>query len=556
MTAAAVETKPRVVLIDLSSLFWSAWHSSGNDAVSMARERTLDAVRRVVGDSRPLVAICCDSGRSFRKDLAPEYKAQRPEKDHASLGELDRTKDRLRADGYLLWEAKGFEADDIIATATQAARANGHDVLIASADKDLLQLCGGGVRQLRTHTWKEGGASEVMTDFGVGPSQFGDWLALVGDKSDNITGAPGVGPKTATALLRQFTNLETIYITLATNPKAITDTIGRNAQAILTSLKESKAAVALARNLVTLRDDVPIDWTQIYKERRPQALTTFEDEPPAEDEDLEARNGVVAPSPQRAVASSSEERDQTPSEARRESSGPGGADAPFSTAKSDMANEPTASAPDASNDNTIAISELVPLEPQKTTHIVPKASAQFEQQLEPASLKEAYWLAQGLYESRVYTKWTSPHAMWLAIIRGREMGFPAAISLDLFHPMEGGLALKSNTIQTLAERLPDCEYMRCIHSDDKCAEWETKHRKHKEPTKLRYTIDEAVQAGLCGFELVPPPKPGQKDSRSNWEKRRQNMLRKTARDNLIAMVYPTAKGGLYSAEELGADVND
>src|SRR5262249_55434133 len=74
-------TERVVLLIDLSSLFWSAWHSSGEDEISAARRRTLEAVQRCIGDQHHrLVAICCDTGRSFRKDLHPEYKANRPEK--------------------------------------------------------------------------------------------------------------------------------------------------------------------------------------------------------------------------------------------------------------------------------------------------------------------------------------------------------------------------------------------------------------------------------------------------------------------------------------------
>lgn len=508
MTAVAIpKTSERVVLVDLSSLYWTAYHATAKESASDAKNLTLATIRRIQSEYPGLIAICCDSGKSFRHELNPEYKAGRAEKTKASLEELDRTVDRLRADGYLLWTAKGFEADDIIATATQCARAAGHDVMIASADKDLQQLVGGGVRQLRTHVWKEGGADAVRETFGVGPSQVRDWLALTGDASDNIKGCPGCGPKKATALLAKFTNLEGLYTTLKVNDKAVAEALGStNAKPwdlkIIQDLKASEATVMLARQLVELRRDVPIRWEEIYEERKVMPLTTFEQEPPRE---------------------------------------PG----------SDDGEEQVAAAP-AAESETVSIGELVTMpapkpEPEARLATVPQA---FDRQLEPSSLKEAFWLAQGMWESRLYQKFGSPHAIWAAMIRGREMGFPALTSLDLFHVIEGKPSLSANAIQSLAEKHPDCEFFRPLHSDAQYAEWETKNRKHPEPTKHRYSAQDAVDAGLCGLEVIPRADLKQKDQRSNWDKRRSEMLRKTAAVQLIRMIYPSAAIGLYAIEEL------
>ena len=190
------DTKPQVLLIDLSALFWSAWHSSGADLTSAARERTLAAVQRCkTAVPGALVAICCDSGRSFRKDMLPTYKAQRPEKDHAVIGELERTIERLRCDGEVIWAAPGLEADDVIATASAAAVMEGHGVVIATGDKDLYQLIDDeapGVSVLSTQTWEMRRSADVLIKFGVPPCKLGDLLALMGDKSDNVPGCPGV----------------------------------------------------------------------------------------------------------------------------------------------------------------------------------------------------------------------------------------------------------------------------------------------------------------------------------------------------------------------------
>jgi 5'-3' exonuclease len=510
MTAvAATETKTRVILIDLSSVFYACWHSSGGDAVSMARERTIETIRRIA-DKGGLAAICCDLGRSFRKDLMPAYKANRPDKDQNMLSELERTRERLRADGYLLWEVDGFEADDLIATATLAARVHGHEVLIASADKDLLQLVGGGVRQLRTHTMKEMGAQELAAEVGIGPSLFGDWLALVGDKSDNIDGCPGCGPTKATMLLKRFGGLDAVYAALATDEREVALALGSNNPkpgelAIIKSLKASIDQVRLARKIVTLRTDAPIAFSDIYQERERQPLTTFTDEPP--------QDAAFTPAPPAPVP-----------------------------------------APAPPPDNTVSIGELIQIPakqapaPEARLATVPQP---FDRQLEPVSLREAFWLSQGMHESRLYAKFGGPHAIWAAMIRGREMGYAALTSLDMFHVIEGKPSLTANAIQALAEGLPDCEYLRPLHSDAQYAEWETKHRKHPEPVKHRYTIQDAVAAGLCALEAAPRiAGPKERDQRGQWDKRRPEMLRKTAMVQLVRMVYPSAALGLYAREEL------
>ena len=208
--------RPELLLIDLGSVFWAAWHSSSTDELSAARDRTLGQIRKLVADrSRKLVAVCCDSPKSWRKEKHPSYKANRPEKDKASIGELNLTKERLRADGLLLWEASGFEADDVIATACRLA-APTHSVLIASADKDLLSCVndGAGVRVLSTKTGSTLGEAEVLSKLGVVPWLVRDWLALVGDSSDGVEGVPGVGAKRAAELLNKWGSVDGVYAAL------------------------------------------------------------------------------------------------------------------------------------------------------------------------------------------------------------------------------------------------------------------------------------------------------------------------------------------------------
>lgn len=481
----------RVLLIDLSSLFWTAWHSSSSDAVSEAKSRTLTGVQRCIAavPQGSLVAICCDSGRSWRKDLLPGYKAQRPEKSHASLGELDKVRERLTADGLLLWGAPTFEADDVIATACEAAFASGHPVTIASADKDLLQLVRPGVNQMRTHDWSTWDFAMVVEKFGVEPAQLGDWLALVGDKSDNITGAPGIGPKSATALLQDNGDLKALYRRLMAGEPVTTP-------AATKSLRENGDAVDLARKLVSLRSDAPIKFEEIYQRREPAKLV------PQEETDMDAQD--------------TEFEEAAPPQ-----------DAP----KTEVTPTPDVKPPGNGNGNGHASVALVPVK--------------YELALEPTSLGTAHKLAIGLYESRLYQRYNTVEAIWAVIIRGREMGLGALTALDCFHVIEGKPAPHAMLIIARAKDDPDCEYFQCVETNGERATWETKHRRNPQPTRLTYTLKQADAAGLLRESKSGKP--------SNWHMRPDEMLRKTAGVQLARMEYPSASLGLYAAEELNGE---
>jgi len=535
--AASIAPEPAitervVLLIDLSSLFWAAWHSSGEDEISQARRRTLEAVQRCIGDDyHRLVAICCDSGRSFRKDLLPEYKANRPEKDHSSLAELDRVKAKLIEDGFLLWEAPTFEADDVIATAAQRAAMAGHRVVVASADKDLLQLLAyTTVTALRTHNFSKVSADDVVEKFGIFPDQLGDFLALVGDASDNIRGAPGVGPKTAAALLKKYTDLDSLWAALAKDPGSVAT------PAVVRSLQQNADAVKLARQLVTLRFDAPIDFAQLYETRKPKASAKREianmDTPDAQFTD----DVPISPGPGAATAPQT----SLPLSAAPPTSPP---PAP-PIAMPPPAAQPPQAPPSASS---TALS----------TAVVPQVMApgSYELALEPTSLGVAMNMAAALYDSRLYTRFPSPEAILAVIVRGREMGLGALTALDAFHIIEGKPSPHAHLIVALAERDPECEYFALVSSDATQATYETKKRRNPKPQSMTYTIQQAVDAGLCNIELAPrTAKPGEKDARGPWDKRRAEMLRKTSAVQLVRAVYPNCALGLYSVEEMGGDV--
>ncbi len=162
-------------------------------------------------DAPTHVAVIFDySGRSFRNDIYPEYKAHRPPAPEDLVPQFPLTRDATRAFNIAAIEKEGFEADDLIATYACRARDAGGRVTIVSSDKDLMQLVGDGVEMLDPMKNRRIDRDGVMEKFGVGPEKVVEVQALAGDSVDNVPGAPGIGIKTAALLINEFGDLETL----------------------------------------------------------------------------------------------------------------------------------------------------------------------------------------------------------------------------------------------------------------------------------------------------------------------------------------------------------
>jgi DNA polymerase-1 len=264
-----------IVLIDLSSLAHPIWHMSQAEPDPNHTSQQIVARVRAITTDKPYAAICCDGGRSFRKDIAESYKANRPESEAPLQHQIKLACELLEADGFPVWCVRGFEADDIIATATTKALAlDGPKVLIVTADKDLLQLVGPRVHAMSARDGSIVDEQGVYVKFAVKPGQMRDYLSLVGDASDNVKGAAGIGPKKAAELLQKYGSLDAVYADLAAHPTNFKP-------AMATALQEFKARMDETRTLVTLRTDVDIPFETIAAERTPKDVPTFE---PMEDE--------------------------------------------------------------------------------------------------------------------------------------------------------------------------------------------------------------------------------------------------------------------------------
>ena len=202
------------------------------------------------------MAVVLDkAGTSFRNDLYEHYKANRPEAPEDLKPQFPMIRDATRAFSLPLIEEENVEADDMIASYTKAALEAGWKVTIVSSDKDLMQLIEphGESRVDMLDTMKNArmNRSTVEEKFGVGPEKLGDVLGLMGDSSDNIPGVPGIGPKTASKLINEYGDIESV---LQAAPEMKKSKMRDN-------LIEYADQARLSRILVTLRDDCPLPDT-------------------------------------------------------------------------------------------------------------------------------------------------------------------------------------------------------------------------------------------------------------------------------------------------------
>ncbi len=251
------KTKPEhVFLIDGSGFIFRAFH-----ALPPMTRPDGTPVNAVYGFANMLmkllddtdadhVAVIFDAARkTFRSDIYPEYKAQRPPPPDDLIPQFAIINELVEAFNVPAVKMEGFEADDLIATYARQAREQGAEVTIVSSDKDLMQLVGDGVRMMDTMKNKMSGPAEVMEKFGVGPEKVVEVQALAGDSVDNVPGVPGIGVKTAALLINEYGDLDT----LLERAEEIKQPKRRQ------NLIEFADLARTSRELVTLKDDVPVE---------------------------------------------------------------------------------------------------------------------------------------------------------------------------------------------------------------------------------------------------------------------------------------------------------
>jgi len=249
-------------LIDGYGLIYRAYFAFIRRPLINSRGRNTSAVFGFLGMFLQLLrsrnpaylAVALDSfAPTFRHERYKAYKATRQKTPEDLEAQIPLIEQVLEALGVPCIRAEGFEADDVMATLAEACRSSGRLCYLYSGDKDVLQLVGAGVRVLQPPKGGEGDlvemdADQVKRERGVEPAQIIDYLALVGDSSDNVPGVPGVGEKTAVKLLEQFGSLDAIYARLAE-----IESVSQRRK-----LETGRDSAFLSRELVTLRRDAPV----------------------------------------------------------------------------------------------------------------------------------------------------------------------------------------------------------------------------------------------------------------------------------------------------------
>jgi DNA polymerase-1 len=257
-----VDASSHVYLIDGSGFIFRAYHalppltrSDGTPvgAVQGFCNMMWKLLEDLKGDAQPshLACILDHSGKTFRNDMYPEYKAHRPPAPEDLVPQFSIIRDAVKAFGVPSIEMPNYEADDLIATYARQAEALGARVTIVSSDKDLMQLVSDKIHMMDAMKNKLIDADGVFEKFGVGPDKVIDIQALAGDSADNVPGVPGIGVKTAALLINEYGDLDTLLERAGEIKQK-----GRR-EKLLTFADDAR----MSRDLVTLKVDTPIDET-------------------------------------------------------------------------------------------------------------------------------------------------------------------------------------------------------------------------------------------------------------------------------------------------------
>jgi len=269
--------RPSLYIVDALNFLFRAFHAlppltTTKGVQTGAVYGLCQMLLRIVREQSPThICVVFDApGPNFRHQIYSEYKAHRPPMPAELASQMAIVGRVIDTFGIQTLAVPGFEADDVIATVSKLAVAGGMEVVICSSDKDLMQLCDENVTVLDTMKNRRMGPAEVKEKFGVPPSQVGDVLALMGDGIDNVPGVDGIGPKTASELINKFGSIQALYARVG-------EVKGKRGEALVAA----RELVRTSRELVALRDDVPLPKTLVELHRvepdRDQLLLLFQE---------------------------------------------------------------------------------------------------------------------------------------------------------------------------------------------------------------------------------------------------------------------------------------
>ena len=251
-----MSTEDPIILVDGSSYLYRAYHAL--PPLENSKNQPTGAIKGVISMIKKIridhpesdLAVVFDAkGKTFRHDMYTEYKANRPPMPEDLVSQIEPIHKIIQLMGIKLIMISGVEADDVIGTLAEQARKKKLDTVISTGDKDMTQLVCKNVSVVNTMTGELLDESGVKQKFGVPPEHITDYLALIGDKSDNVPGVDKVGPKTAVKWLDEHTSLEN----LIKNAESLGGKVGENLRSSIDTLK-------LAHDLVTIKRDVELPF--------------------------------------------------------------------------------------------------------------------------------------------------------------------------------------------------------------------------------------------------------------------------------------------------------
>lgn len=283
--------KPTLILLDSHAIIHRAYHAlpeltdkEGNPAGALYGLSAM--LVKLIKELKPdYIAAAYDlAGPTHRHDVYENYKGTRAKIEDSLVEQLDRSRDIFEAFHIPIYEAPGFEADDVIGTLAVRLK-NEFNVIIASGDMDTLQLVDD--KKVRVFTLKKGINDTILYDeeaveerFGFAPEYIPDYKGFAGDPSDNIIGITGIGAKTATKLIQAYGSVEDIYTALAKNPDAFKKKTGVS-ERVFTLLKDGQEEAEFSKVLATIRTDAPVDfdttathWHDLFSAQRAVELFT------------------------------------------------------------------------------------------------------------------------------------------------------------------------------------------------------------------------------------------------------------------------------------------
>jgi len=411
----------------------------------------------------------------------------------------------------LLWDAQGYESDDLIATACSKLQADAGDeselsIDILTGDKDLMALVNERVTVVSISDGSRFTPIEVETKMGVPPALVSQLLALTGDKADNVPGCPGVGPKKAAQLLADNDGLTKLLSLFEHNGDDDRKAIAQ--PATLAALKQNLQQVAMSWKLVTLMTDAPIDIKQLFERRDPKQLEEIKDE-----EFGPMQNEITTA--------------QVEDDARGAALQEPPIDYEGSPGRLNAAVEPRQSF-ELRKDNAN--------EMPADTQLVTNAPVAFEMSLEPNSTGQAWALSKAIFSSRLFAV-ESPAAALMILMTGREMGIGSMSSLRGFHFIKGKPCMSAQLMSALILRSGKAEYWELIESNSNSATYATKRIGGRNDQKKTFSVDDARLAKLVKED-------------SNWIKYPAAMCEARACSALARIVYPDLLMGVYTEGEL------